>query len=151
MNSDLRSYETNEISFQATYNITKISDKDRFLLWFKTDNPSTKSFVCLWRMTDNSISWFCCMCKLWTWTLIANAVSQNKKSIWWQWRTEGGWVGGGFKPPPRNSEGPPKSCQTQTRLWKLLKIAEFSTPTPQDVRKKGSKILKLPRFAIVLH
>ena len=23
------------------------------------------------------------------------------------------------------------------------------TPTPQDVRKKGSKILKLPRFAIV--
>ena len=27
------------------------------------------------------------------------------------WRTEGGV--GGFKPPPRNSEGPPKSCQTQ--------------------------------------
>jgi len=25
-----------------------------------------------------------------------------------------------------------------------LKIAEFRTPTPQDVRKKGSKILKLP-------
>ena len=32
-----------------------------------------------------------------------------------------------------------------------LKIAEFRTPTPQDVRKKGSKILKLPRFANVLH
>ena len=32
-----------------------------------------------------------------------------------------------------------------------LKIAEFRMPTPQDVRKKGSKILKLPRFAIVLH
>ena len=31
-----------------------------------------------------------------------------------------------------------------TRLWKLLKIAEFRTPTPQDVRKKGSQILKLP-------
>ena len=31
-----------------------------------------------------------------------------------------------------------------TRLWKLLKIAEFRTPTPQDVRKKSSKILKLP-------
>ena len=31
-----------------------------------------------------------------------------------------------------------------TRLWKLLKIAKFSTPTPQDVLKKGSKILKLP-------
>ena len=25
-----------------------------------------------------------------------------------------------------------------------LKIAEFRTPTPQDVRKKGSEILKLP-------
>jgi len=25
----------------------------------------------------------------------------------------------------------------------MLKIAEFRTPTPQDVRKKGSKILKL--------
>ena len=32
-----------------------------------------------------------------------------------------------------------------------LKIAEFRTPTPQDVRKKDSEILKLPRFAIVLH
>ena len=30
-------------------------------------------------------------------------------------------------------------------------MAEFRTPTPQDARKKGSKILKLPRFAIVLH
>jgi len=31
-----------------------------------------------------------------------------------------------------------------TRLWKLLKIAEFRTPTLQDVREKGSKILKPP-------
>jgi len=31
-----------------------------------------------------------------------------------------------------------------TPLWKLLKIAEFRTPTPQDIRKKCSKILKLP-------
>ena len=31
-----------------------------------------------------------------------------------------------------------------TRLWKLLTIAEFRIPTHQDVRKKGSKILKLP-------
>ena len=65
-----------------------------------------------------------------------------------QWRTEGGL---GCSTPPRNSEGPPKSCQTQPNLWKLLKIAEFRTPTPQDVRKKGSKIPKPPRFAIVLH
>jgi len=59
-----------------------------------------------------------------------------------QWGTDRG-LGGGVKPPP-NSEGHPKTYQTQPRFWKLLKIAEFRTPTPQDVRKKGSKILKLP-------
>ena len=62
--------------------------------------------------------------------------------------------GGGLgcsNPPPRNSEGPPKPCQTQPDLWKLLKIAEFRMPTPRDVQKKGTKILKLPRFAIVFH
>jgi len=60
-----------------------------------------------------------------------------------QWRTEG--VGLGVQPPPllRNSEGPPKSCQTQPDC-ENLKIAEFRAPTPQDVWKKGSKILKLP-------
>jgi hypothetical protein len=59
------------------------------------------------------------------------------------WRTE---RGGGVQitPHPRNSEDPPTSCQTQTRLWKMLKIAEFRTLALQDVRKKGSKILKLP-------
>jgi hypothetical protein len=31
-----------------------------------------------------------------------------------------------------------------TRLWQLLKITEFRTPTSQDVRKKSSKVLKLP-------
>ena len=31
-----------------------------------------------------------------------------------------------------------------TRLWLLLKIAEFRKPTPKHVRKIGSKILKLP-------
>jgi len=50
----------------------------------------------------------------------------------------------GSTPPPefrRLSKIVPNS----TRLWKLLKIAEFRTPTPQHVReKKGSKILKLP-------
>ena len=66
-----------------------------------------------------------------------------------QWRTEGGL--GCSNDPPRNYEGPQKSCQTQPDLWKLLKIAEFRTPTPQDVREKGSKILKLPMFAVVLH
>ena len=56
----------------------------------------------------------------------------------------------GCSTPPRNSEGPPKSCQNQ-RDCENLKIAEFRMPTLQDVRKKGSKILQVPRFAIVLH
>ena len=54
----------------------------------------------------------------------------------------GGEVGV-FNPPPRNSEGPQKSCQTQPDC-ENLKIAEFRTPTLKDVRKEGSKILKLP-------
>ena len=57
----------------------------------------------------------------------------------------------GLSGVPRGvSEGPPKSCQTQPDC-ENLKIAEFRTPTHRDVPKKGSKILKLPRFAIVLH
>jgi len=53
---------------------------------------------------------------------------------------------GGFKPPPPTPKfrRPSEIVPNSTRLWKLLKIAEFGTPTPQDVRKKGSKILKLP-------
>jgi len=50
----------------------------------------------------------------------------------------------GVQTPPKYSEGPPKSCQTETRLWKLLKIAELRRPTYKDVWKKGSKIIKLP-------
>jgi hypothetical protein len=55
--------------------------------------------------------------------------------------------GGGrvFNPPPPNKI--PKSLQNRAKLnliVKNLKIAEFRTPTPQDVRKNGSKILKLP-------
>ena len=64
-----------------------------------------------------------------------------------QWRTEGGW---GVQQPPEI----PKTLQNRAKLnptMKTVKIAEFRKPTPQDVRKKGSKILKLPRFAIVLH
>ena len=52
---------------------------------------------------------------------------------------------GGFKsPPPSKFRRPSKIVPNSTRLWKLLKIAEFRTPTPKDVWKKGSKILKLP-------
>ena len=54
--------------------------------------------------------------------------------------------------PPRNSEGPPKNHATLNPIVKTVKkIAEFMMLTHQDVRKKGSKILKLCRFAIVLH
>ena len=52
---------------------------------------------------------------------------------------------GGFRnPPPQKFRRPSKIVPNSTRLWKLLKIVEFRTPTPQDARKKGSKILKLP-------
>jgi len=35
-------------------------------------------------------------------------------------------------------------CSTPPLGTPLLKIVEFMTPTPQDFRKKDSKILKLP-------
>ena len=63
-----------------------------------------------------------------------------------QWRTEG--VFGGVQTPPPKFQRPSKIVPNSTRLSKPLKIAGFRTPTPQDFRKKGSKILKPPRFAI---
>ena len=59
----------------------------------------------------------------------------------YQWRTKG--RGLGVQPPLRNSEGPPFRAKLN-RIVKTVKIAEFRTPTPQNVRKKGGKILKLP-------
>ena len=53
-------------------------------------------------------------------------------------------AGGGFKPLPPKFRRPSKIVPNSTRLWKLLKIAGFRTPTHQDVREKGSQILKLP-------
>ena len=74
-----------------------------------------------------------------TTTTTARCCSEHKAC---QWRTEGGW---GLNPPPLPKfRRPSKIAPNSTRLWKLLKIAEFRTPTPQDVPKKGSKILKLP-------
>jgi len=55
--------------------------------------------------------------------------------------------GGGFwgvQTPPPKFRRPSKIVSNSTRLWKLLKTAEFRTPTFQDVCKNGSKILKLP-------
>ena len=46
--------------------------------------------------------------------------------------------------PPWNSDGPPKSCQTQPDRENCQKLLKFRTPTPQDIWKKGGKILKLP-------
>jgi len=56
---------------------------------------------------------------------------------------EGG-VGGSKPPSSSKFRRPSKIVPNSTRLGKLSKIAEFRTPTPQDVQKKGSKILKLP-------
>jgi len=59
-----------------------------------------------------------------------------------QWCTEGEGLGG-----PNLPHEIPKALQNHAKLnpfMKILKTAEFWTPTPQDVRKKGSKILKLP-------
>jgi hypothetical protein len=75
-----------------------------------------------------------------------------------QWRKEGDL--GGFNPPPRNSEvlESRTGLQIEQKIFsvpiptpQLIKFAEFWMPAPKDVRKKGNKILKLPRFAIVLH
>ena len=57
----------------------------------------------------------------------------------------------GFKPPPLNSEGPPKSYQTQPDCENCKKLLNLGRQHPKMFGKKGSKILKLPRFAIVLH
>jgi len=67
---------------------------------------------------------------------------RRRAPAWNQWRTEGGL--GCQPPPPPKFWWPSKIVANSPRLWKLLKIAVFRTPTPKDVRKKGSKILKLP-------
>ena len=52
---------------------------------------------------------------------------------------------GGSNPPSTSKfRRPSKIVLNSNQLWKLLKIVEFRTPTPQDVRKKGSKMQKLP-------
>jgi hypothetical protein len=83
------------------------------------------------------------------WVLIVvNFTEENTVSVFKQWRTEGVW---GIQTPPEI----PKGLQNRAKLNPILKtvkeIAEFRTPTLQDVRKKGRKILKLSRFAIFLH
>ena len=72
------------------------------------------------------------------------------KVLWTAVAYQGG-AAGVFKLPPPEI---PKAFHNRAKLnpiVKTVKIAEFKTPTNQDIRKKGSKILTLPRFAIVLH
>ena len=57
----------------------------------------------------------------------------------------------GVQPPPRNSEDPPKSCQTQPDCENCYKLLNLGRQHTKMFGKKGSKILKLPRFAIHLH
>ena len=59
--------------------------------------------------------------------------------------------GSGVQTSPEIPKALQNRAKTEPDLWKLLNISEFRMPTPQDVRKKGSKILKQPRFPIFLH
>ena len=57
------------------------------------------------------------------------------------------YQGGGFggsTPPPRNSEGPPVSSQTQSDCENCQKVLNLGRQQPKMYGKKGSKILKLP-------
>ena len=55
-----------------------------------------------------------------------------------------GGVLGCSNPLPPKFVRPSKIMQKSIRLRKLLKIEEFRMSTPQNIRKKGCKILKLP-------
>ena len=79
--------------------------------------------------------------------LIIRVATVIFKRDWWlgcNHCTSVAYRGEGESPPPPKFRRSSKIVPNSTRLWKLLKIAEIRTPTPQDVRKKGSKILKLP-------
>ena len=52
----------------------------------------------------------------------------------------GGW---GFKPPPRNSEGPPKSCQTQPDCENCQKLLNLGC---QHTKMFGKKAVKFQNY-----
>ena len=91
----------------------------------------------------------CCLSFLSTWTSWQTFIKfgvrfvifrRHPRAVAYRGGGRGGWVVQTTK-----FRKPSKILPNSTRLWKLLKIAEFMTPTPQDVReKRGSKILKLP-------
>jgi len=88
-----------------------------------------------------------------TWYAQPNRPGHCAVGWMYDWEKQGGtckpWAyrGGVQHPPPPEIT---KGFQNQPDC-ENLKIAEFRTPAHQDVPKKGSKILKLPRFTIVLH
>ena len=56
----------------------------------------------------------------------------------------------GVQTPPES----PKFFQNDAKhnlIVKTVKISEFRSPIYKDIRKEGSKILKLPTFTIGLH
>jgi len=61
-----------------------------------------------------------------------------------QWLIEGCLVCSKTPFPPKFQRPPQNILPNSTRLWKLFKIAEFRAPKLHDVRKRSSKILKLP-------
>ena len=73
----------------------------------------------------------------------AQVISENCHTLK-RCRSAVAYRGGGFKPPLWNSEGPPKSCQTQTDCENYYKLLNLGHQNPKMFGKKGSKILKLP-------
>jgi len=60
------------------------------------------------------------------------------------YRGVGVGLGCSTPPRPRNSEGPPKSCQTQPDRENCSKLLNLGSQHPKMLGKKCSKILKLP-------
>ena len=77
---------------------------------------------------------------------------QQDSYIMDQWRTEGDGGFGVFNPtsPPKFGS-PPKLCQINPIVKTVKKLLNLGSQHPKMFGKKGSKILKILRFAIVLH
>ena len=60
---------------------------------------------------------------------LPRALCQQERGL--QWRTEGGWEGAVQLPPPRNSEGPPNSCQTQPYCENCYKLLNLGRQHPK--------------------
>ena len=95
-----------------------------FLIFYWTSHGEYFLYI-FWCLTVNSVCLVACH--------MVNIVDVLSDFVPWQWRAGGGF--GGCKPPPKFRR-PSKIMPNSTRLWKLLKIAEFRMPTPQDVQKK---------------